>query len=522
MSSSSSSSSSLKRNASKAGIGKHAKPLVSGKLTFKPADIHSDPEDPILDDYADEPPAKKAALELKSLECKEEMPTEQQLVPLIQQAREQAMAVKSTMLIEEVPFDNNDDEPVDIVAKIKSEAARLGPKVRTGTVRVKNPDLAMYLWSMHSKSNIYWMEFLDAGQKIKATRSKISELKPTSFCNVSCKRMKQRFHESLKAPLMNFTMLSPACRLLWFNYGITKEEGVEGNFEKLIDGGIVGDKDAKYTFDLSNESYSELVVNGDLVNPVADAAFEHALYLEKLILGKFFDVEGAMTDIESKWKIQAKSTGIPVPSTTAEKVERAFADKLVNTKIKIADKDDPDDVGRKMAFNCSVHRTLYKDQRTKEPEDISSYVPPSKLFAECTMNRERKRTIHNDIPFFVCRRAEDVVEGVDYDDTPFFPIPKENVSVDWKNDIVFVLHSKGFYEWKMGGSGVPNKILAMVWLNTRSALDLMRAKEIVACDPRKAIPMAGVYEGPMDKVKKAAAKTTAVVTENAVDFMSNA
>ncbi len=528
-------SSSLKRSLSKKAPAVGAK-LSSSKLGFKPSDVPSDPEDPILNDFSDddeEPKKKKTKVEGAKVKersrepsvdrhpevdmtCKEELP------PTLHTTASVAPAAVAAEVLTEVLFDKYSDK--NFADKVQSEIERLLPKVNSGLARAKLPDTAMALWSMNSGCNISFLEHVcDLSKKIYAKRTKPTDAKPAAYTNVMPLRMRQRFIPSFNRLMINFCMLSPACQTAFLDLGYSADK-VEGNRGRKIKDGTVEDRQSKYTFDLSNESYNDFIKDSELMNPMAQLAFNQHIALEKTILGKFFDVRDCMTDQESEWKKKSKkSKDFVMPSTREEKVEAADT---FHSKVKSGRKDDPDDASRNMEMSASVFRSVQID-KNGESEDLTGYKPPSELFESVTHNKEGKRLVHNDIPVFACRRAEDVDDEVEYE-APFFQIPKENVELDWKRDVVFVLYSIGFYEWKMGGPGVMNVPLAIIWLNTKQALQDIRMQDVKACDPRKAIPMAGVYEGPLERAKKLAAAgpvATATVNEagnEQIDFVSNA
>jgi hypothetical protein len=525
----------------------HASSNRQSTLKLKSSDVMSDNEDPIVnntdDDEQDEVEAESKARSKKATK-KEEVETVAEVASSSVAASAPAPAPIPTVVADaaaaaepEIYEEKPDGEEIydpgyNVMTKIASEAARLTPAIaKRKTVLVRNPDLAMILWCRSGKKNISWLDFNtreEANKKIlfvwqqedKAKRKK-------EHTNVKAKRIPQSFAPTIRHPLMSLSMITPAGRTSFLKHGYTKENGVNGNLgADMGKGVIVTEAKMRYTFELNNESYSPLIADAENMNPVMTAFLEGSKHFEKAVLAAAFNTTGAkkakcMQEIEEVWAAKAeKDDRFVVPKTIDAKVEAAMA--LFETKIgpSTQNKEDP---GVAISFGTSAFRSLWSDWQTKEQEnpEAEGYVAPSDAFLLVPVNElTQKRQIHNDIPVFACRRAQDVQEGVKYD-APYFLIPKENAELDFHRDVVFVLHSKGFYPWKLNKAGCTNKQIAYIWLNTKAALMNMTSEEIVACDPLKAIPMAGVYEGPLDRQRKEAAKATMSADGNTVDFMSN-
>ncbi len=510
---------------------KHANKQTTLKL--KSSDIMSDNDagESEVDDVHTEAEArakKRAKTEEESMLCTETLPPEVAKPVVVA-----ASASAEPTVFEELPDgEEADQEGYNIMTKISSEVARLYPKLHKSKVLVRNPDLAMILWCKYNKKGISWFDYNtreQAAKSIKFVWQQEDKGKgKKEFTNVKAKRLDQMFVPKIRAPLINFCVVSPAACASFLKHGNTKENGVNGNEgADMGKGVIVQANQIRYTFDLNNEAYSSLIKDKDNMNPVMQSFLDGSIQFEKAVLAAAFNTTGAkkakcMQELEDMWAAQAeKDPNFVIPKTVEDKVERTCAT-LFKTKIK-ASTADKSDSGRCISMGASAFRTLYKDWQTKEEEnpEAEGYIAPSTLFELCNFNQAKppRRQIHNNIPMFACRRAQDVVEGVEYE-APFFLVPKENAELDFRRDVVFVLHSKGFYPWKLDKPGCTNTPLAYIWLNTKQALKNMTRDEIVACDPLKAIPMAGVYEGPLDRQKKM--EVHAVQTGNGVDFMSHA
>jgi len=324
-----------------------------------------------------------------------------------------------------------------------------------------------------------------------------------------------------------YTVILPFMAAAGFlKFGPTIETGVNAGRGKPINGEVPNDDTLGFQFNQTSKS-----VNPPFCNPKTfqDMASE---YWSTIIYPKIIS-----TLFESAWKMKTK--GLPLfhkmkikdimeTIPEADRMKYAF-DNLFNKKVSWNDKEKVWECDARVSIftnpKCEWVATGEKGkkkpvidqdsieeykQRLKELEE-NDWPFLSNLYKEQFEEKEKddrgrvtgiKYHIINEIPFYVCRRPEDVEPGKDYPSPLIRVNPSEAVLT--KDDVFALECQVRGYQCKMGKAGHTLKPTAIIWLNTKKGLDqYAREKDIKKGNPEFCVPCAGVYV-PLSKRPKIA------------------
>lgn len=418
--------------------------------------------------------------------------------------------------------DDDADDAKAFVAKLQNAFKAIPlAMVRKGATLVKNPDLSVLLWSAANKHKLHFME-LDAPERdLHVRRSKDmkydEKLKKKvssggkEFINLNTK-FDQAFTNDIT--LRGFNMLSPFFRPAFLNHGNTVDTGVNGTQGKVIRDNVTRPGGEQYQLSVTNKPYSILIQDSDYNNPIVSHFFDVWEHTVDTALAKAMADPENMTEIRKVAKLSHKNKMIDkMPDTDLEWV--AWMKKSANFKTRFgADESDPSMKMLGMGVSCyRKPQKHYQNGKVWAEEDLSDYVPPSAMFEEQKFDEKGNVQIHNNLPVWRCRRADEVEPGVHYD-SPFILIPQENVHLT-SQDVIAVIFQFGLYEWQFDVAGATAKQQGYIWLNKADELKKLALDDITACDPRYCVPGAGRYVGPLDKI---AAGASGVVSGDGVSF----
>lgn len=435
----------------------------------------------------------------------------QAMVPMAAGAMVPAEKCKFTKLNPFIDTQIENDGEVDAVTKIKAAYEICKPLVRQGACRVKNPDLALALWCYAANMRISYLDVEETMNKkphliqVARTYEKIRDAKGKFVDDTSKPHVNPRLKgEQFFMPdhvhnLYGLSMLSPFCSTRFFKHGPTVESGVEGTNGKVIEGTATPPLQAQYQVTLTNKPVMPHIVDEDFNNPIAGHFLDVHKRLTRTVMAKALENSENMVEVRKIAAKQFKDKTIPaLPSTGEEWVDWM----MKNGKFKSLERtDEEDDTLR--GLQCSVpvfRRPIQRKENgrvvwseldedkdlTDEEKEAKRY--PSELFKTHRENKHGMPHIHNDIPTFRGRRADELEEGKTYPCPLIFVgmsqnyiTPKHKIAVVYKVDM---------YEWKLDKAGVTCKQMAYIVLGTDEQLKRIDLETVVAVDPRFAIPMA--------------------------------
>lgn len=385
--------------------------------------------------------------------------------------------------------------------------------VRGGACRVKNPDLALALAAVYNGGCVGWMEvdafvkktphllFVNRTYEKMVVGGKRQDDKEKPHVNPRLKR-EQHFMPAHVRNVYGLTVLSPFCSLQYYKYGPTVELGVEGTNGKEINDAATPPLQSQYQATLTNKPVTSLVVDENFNNPIADLYLNFEGRLNETLMAKAMENPDNMTELRKIANKQLKDKSISaVPSTGEEWVKWMKA----NNKLKTLEREDEaDETWRGVQCSVSVFRQPVKtrdstgkvtwceldEDKDLTPQQVEAKRHPSALFKEHRVNKNGQDQIHNEIPTFRCRRADELIEGKPLPTGgPFIRVAFSRTSITPQHKIA-MLYSKNIYEWKFDKAGITNKPLAQIVLGTHDQLKNLTLDDVVAVDPRYAIPMA--------------------------------
>ncbi len=389
--------------------------------------------------------------------------------------------------------------------------------IRAGVVKVKNPDLALALWCKASNLRVSFMELADimekhpnhiqvvrTYEKVKDAKGKMVDDKDKPHVNIRLKG-DQFFMPDHVRNMYGLTWLSPFCSTAFFKHGPTLETGVEGTNGKMINGNPTEPKSAQY----QNKPYTHLVVDDDFNNPIADHFFAVWNRLADTVMTKAMACNENMLQVRKVAEKQLKNKTIAaLPSTGEEWVEWMKKNNYFKTLFRM---DDSDDSAKGLGVSTSCYRTPFEQKESGKViwrEELKDYKPPTPMFKDQEFNAKTKKAqIHNDIPTFRCRRADEIQEGKSYTG-PLIYVGMSHAVITGKHKVA-VLAGIGLYEWLLDTPGVTNKQLAYVVLGREDQLKRLQVDDIVPVDPRFGCPMAQPF-GEEDASAAAAAASGSV------------
>lgn len=358
-------------------------------------------------------------------------------------------------------------------------------------VRVINPDLALYLFLRHAKSNCAGLDFNES-RHVSVTRSEGKNKvngrlvgNGTFYINLGSKSDAKVPGLDLNKSKLN--IVTPFARTLYTRYGPTIETGLDGNKGKSIKGKVVANGQEKYDILMTTKPYHDSVKDADENNPI-QVEFQRAqLASEKRLLRQM--VANPLMLVDMRKDIN-KSAGRIL--SDEEMYEALLLDKNTNFKINKTS-DEGDETATQMTINRSCYRMIFEEQDSGAPAVKSANPYPSPMFVKNKERADGKQQVHNPIPVYRFRRHDEVVEGVEYKSI-LIRIPDEEAVIT-NDDVISVDFIKGVYEYQLNADGYTNKQACILWLNNQQALDAIATKDIVPCDPTKCMPMAGYYMG---------------------------
>lgn len=395
------------------------------------------------------------------------------------------------------------DDKRSYLERFRDDTNALLPLVNKGLARTKHPDQAVLLWSLAGKKKIHCLE-LDKPEKILVTRKEQKKkvdgkMVGTGVFYVNFRtKFEQRFVDDDKdgSGLMGFQQVSCFATTRYMKHGPTEELGVDGDKGKVIKGIAKTPGTEQYQCLLSNKPYNGSLSDDNDNNPLV--SYEHQVWNEitDVILLKLVAMPGALTEVKAAAAKMAKANGKKVPPVENHKawVSMIKAFGLFKGKVEA---DEEDKTATTLGTSTSVYRApkiFWDGGREIGREDLSDYVPPSEMFKKNSINTVNgNMQIHNNIPVYRCRRANEVVPGKKYS-SPFILIPAHEAVLDSQKDILAVRYSRNVYEWKLDKMGMTNKPQAYIWLSTKKQIKRLDLEDVEACDPRYAVPMAGYYK----------------------------
>lgn len=395
------------------------------------------------------------------------------------------------------------------------------PLVKSGAVRVKNPDLAIALWCYAANMRVSFMDLNDIMEhkpqliQVKRTYEKkreVSKNEKTGKDVVKYVDDKSKPHINLRLKgeqyfmpdhvhnIYGLTFLTPFCSTAFFRHGPTYETGVDGTNGKVIRGKVTPPENAQYQITLQNQPITPLVVDDNFNNPIADYFFGIWQRLGDTVVAKSMEDGENMAEIRAMAARQLKSGTISaIPATGEEWV--AWMKKFEKFKS-LYRTDDSDDSAKGLQCSASVFRKPFETKEegkvvwsefekdvglTEEEKEAKHH--PTELFKDQKFNKKTKQLqIHNDIPTFRGRRHDELEEGKSYP-APLIYVGKSHAVITRRHRVA-VLSSMGVYEWQFDTPGLTNKPLAYIVLGRDDQLKRLTIDDIVAVDPRYAVPMA--------------------------------
>lgn len=441
---------------------------------------------------------KKAAVEAASTAMVVRVPDK--LIPV-----RTVVAVPPQNLVQSLIMDEpKAEDKRSYLERFRDDTNALLPLVNKGLARTKHPDQAVLLWSLAGKKKIHCLE-LDKPEKVLVTRKEQKKkvdgkLVGTGVFYVNFRtKFEQRFVDDDKDDngLMGFQQVSCFATTRYMKHGPTEELGVDGDKGKVIKGITKTPGTEQYQCLLSNKPYNGCLSDDNDNNPLV--SYEHQVWNEitDVILIKLVAMPGALTEVKAAAAKMAKANGKKVPPVENHKawVSMIKAYGLFKGKVET---DEEDKTATTLGTSTSVYRApknYWDGGREIGKEDLSDYVPPSDMFKKNSINTVNgNMQIHNNIPVYRCRRANEVVPGKKYS-SPFILIPAHEAVLDSQKDILAVRYSRNVYEWKLDKMGMTNKPQAYIWLSTKKQIKRLDLDDVEACDPRYAVPFAGYYRG---------------------------
>ena len=302
---------------------------------------------------------------------------------------------------------------------------------------------------------------------------------------------------SISVTTIVFGSISCFATTRYTRHGPTVETGLEGDRGKVIKGIAKTPGTEQYQCVLTNKPYNSGLSDDNYNNPLV--SYEHQVWdqISDVILLKLLAMPGALTEVKIAASKMAKAQNKKPPPAENVKAWLSMIKSFGLFKGKV-EADEDDKTATKLTTSVSCYRAPKKFwEYGKEigSEDLSHYKPPSDMFVKNPCNTTNGNPqIHNDIPVYRCRRADEVIQGKKYS-SPFIRIPSEEAVLDSSKDVFAVLYSRAIYEWKLDKMGMTNKPQAYIWLSTKKQIKKLNIEDVEPCDPRYAIPMAGWYMG---------------------------
>lgn len=457
------------------------------------------------------PAAKSKAEQLRELmasmteeEKKEAAPTEaasssQAMVPIAAAASSsQAVVPRKQILMCTIEESEEYTGPARSWMELFNESCRVAlPKVRFGTVRAWHPDQAVLLYFRNSGNKMHVLDF-QRPEDIKQIKVKREEEKKpkkdekgkkvwlatgTTYVNFWGEFDQRWDGQKMKG----LHLLTPFGSGAYGKVGPTVETGIEGDRGREFDGTRKNDSESSIGIAISNAAWTHLAKNPETYkNPVMETAVRVMKDITLHAATTLFAIPGSLPGWNAHHKDDIEDMN------KKEKLAFLFKSKAFKGKTGHDDDTNTDNIKASLACLRKTRPTYKGDVRIDE--DISGYTPPSELYEKIRVNDDGHVLLHNRIRVFRCRRADEVEEGKSYD-SPFIEIPFENAVISSYHDVFAIGYSVNIYEWKQKTADVTHKIMCLIWLNTKEALEGMEAASIQTCDPRYAVPMAGHYVG---------------------------
>ncbi len=392
-----------------------------------------------------------------------------------------------------------DDRP--FIERFWESTNKLASLVNKDLVKVKNPDQALLLWSMASRKFIHFLELEPEKIKVEYQEQKRKEGDTKVgtgqwYINLSYQRPQISVHARGGWGLRALSCFGVP---LFLRHGPTADTGIEGNRGRVINGSVVKGGAEQYQHLMTCKAYNPFIIDDATgANPMMQEMLRKWDAVAERIMTKALEKPATFTQARVEMAKTCKAQKKAMPSEPAELFAMMKAERFFAGKVDRSDDNDPQEDALTLGVSC--YRTLTLDEK-HHPDQLAcpQYAVPNdgvNMFMANTHNEKGARVVHNDIPLFRCRRADEVVEGVKYD-SPLIAVPSANAVLDFQKDVIAEEFHFGVYEWKLNKGGITNKPTAYIWLNTREKLNSMSVANIEPCNPRYAIPMAGYYKGPL-------------------------
>lgn len=364
------------------------------------------------------------------------------------------------------------------------------PQNKASGIELSNPDLALFVYCQLSRSSAHILQF-DEKRPIKIARvQSFHPLKEGEKKQVGTGQYYINFSSKYSQPfpfteqVYGLKQVTPFCACLFTKYGPTVETGLDGSRGKTIKNIRIPRGEEKYEITLTNENYHPSMMDSDWNHPVATEFFNMHTKQSMRILRSLLANPLTLTDLRKD--VAEKQ----IAYNTNDELFTIVNNQFFKGKLSLTENIE-DKTSKWLSISVSCYRPLHK-------EHDANYVYPTAtdmFVTKKTSNTSDKPIGQNKIKVVRCRRANECVAGETYD-SPFILIPEENAVIT-SEDVISVVYTKNFYEWKFDKCGVTNKQVLIIWLNTKRAIKAMRASDIERCNPRYAIPMAGYYKGPL-------------------------
>lgn len=376
----------------------------------------------------------------------------------------------------------------------------MSKNVRFGRVRCVHPDQAMVMYLRSTDNRIHLLDFQkdedikqinvkrDEEKKPPSRDSKDRQWKGTGTFYVNLwAKFNQRWNGKRERGIIFMTPFGSGA---FGRVGPTVDTGIEGDRGRVFDGAAKNDSESSVGIAISNTAYSHLCKdNKTFTNPTMDVACSVMRKITRHIAITTFLIPNSLPGWRAYHNDELEDLN------RKEQFALLIKSKGFKGKVDYVEADKMDTIKASAACLRKLRSTWINGH--KIDEDISDYVPPSELYEKIKMDDKGNLLIHNKIDVFYCNRTEDL-DPAKLPTSNCTKIPFANAVINAYTDVFAIVYRVGVYEWKQKTCDVTHKIVAIIWLNTKEALEGMEASSIIPCDPRYSVPMAGKYKGPLD------------------------
>jgi hypothetical protein len=421
----------------------------------------------------------------------------------------------------------NDDfpDPSEHIMKVLQHTTFCFEMMKHGKILTNCPNTAALLESIYYHRKIHFFEmWQNVHSELQVAYSKGKPGKE-AYINIGVKYPQNWCGLVLGE---GYHFVTPFSKVPAFvQWGPTKDTGVEGSFERIINGKKVSAAGASYGNMLDNSMWHPHIINSDYDDSVMSTFL---MWIEKVLFPdiamKTFAFPDSMAKARERVMTQVKqNSNLKAPTTNEEFARLCMESPSFKLCMSHSQTSATFDVG------TSVHRRAHdtydknKNRDTSKDEDLTKIPFPTPMFEKesCRINElDNKRMTHFRVPMVKARRPQDVDPvraALPFGHKDAYTGASEVVefenAVITRGDVVCNLVQPSLYEDKFDKAGGKGRLKGWGWLTTQQQLnDLLAKGPVPAVDPRFSNPCAGIYEGPVDKLKKNNSAYHANVTAN--------